>query len=336
MFPYSIEFLEETVNKDLMDHFRGEKTGFCQVGPQKWLLPAAYAAHAEKYYSMPIREDDVWIITYPRSGTTLCQELIWLLNNELDFKTSSEIKLNARFPFYEFAILNNEKLHNEIIELNSNNPDIVENLKQWRTPGYIKAEMMKSPRHLKTHLPFSLLPQNVGEACKAIYVARNPKDVAVSYYHHNRLIQLHGYNGDFKQYWKYFENDLLVFSPYWEHIKEGWERRNKPNILFLFYEDIIKDMPGAIKTVAKFLNKTISTDDIDALVNHLQIDNFKKSVPLAENVPMEGVFKKDEESFIRRGKIGGNKELTEDMMDGVEKWIEDNLNNTGIEFPIKF
>lgn len=31
-----------------------------------------------------------------------------------------------------------------------------------------------------------------------------------------------------------------MWSPYWEHVKTAWAIRHKPNILFLFYEDLIK------------------------------------------------------------------------------------------------
>jgi hypothetical protein len=43
---------------------------------------------------------------------------------------------------------------------------------------------------------------------QVVYVARNPKDVAVSFYHLNRLIRTQGYLGDFPRYWDYFENNL--------------------------------------------------------------------------------------------------------------------------------
>lgn len=160
-----------------------------------------------------------------------------------------------------FTILHTEKFHAELRELNKNDPVVNEKLAFWRKPIY---EMdLASPRHIKTHLPFSLLPQDLCEKCKVIYIARNPKDVAVSYYHHNRLLRVHDYQGDFPKYWNYFKDDLceyyyyffkwtilrnqnsyfgfvaVVFSPYWEHIKEGWEARHKKNVLFLFYEDLI-------------------------------------------------------------------------------------------------
>ena len=43
---------------------------------------------------------------------------------------------------------------------------------------------------------------------QVVYVARNPKDVAVSFYHLNRLIRTQGYAGDFPCYWNYFEKNL--------------------------------------------------------------------------------------------------------------------------------
>lgn len=68
MYPYTIEPIEKEVNVELMNYFKGERRGFCRVGPEKWILPMRYMDQAEGYYNMPVRKDDVWIITYPRSG----------------------------------------------------------------------------------------------------------------------------------------------------------------------------------------------------------------------------------------------------------------------------
>lgn len=69
-----------------------------------------------------------------------------------------------------------------------------------------------SPRFIKTHLPMSLLPPQVLETAKVVYVARDPRDVVVSFYHLNRLIRTQGYIGDFKTYWNYFIKDLREYS----------------------------------------------------------------------------------------------------------------------------
>ena len=53
-----------------------------------------------------------------------------------------------------------------------------------------------SPRFVKSHLPMSMNNPRLLDTCKVVYVARNPKDACVSYYHHNRLMRGHGFTGD--------------------------------------------------------------------------------------------------------------------------------------------
>ncbi|XP_073972158.1 sulfotransferase 1C4-like [Rhodnius prolixus] len=335
MFPFKITNIEGQIGKELLELFTGEKAGCVQVGPKKWTLPAKYAEHAEKYYSFDLKEDDLWIITFPRSGTTWMQELLWLVNTKTDFENiSAKTPLIERFPFIEFNMIFSDKYLEEIAQLNDYNPEVMKELKRRDTPGYVTAKTMNSPRHFKTHLPPSLLPPNLVDTCKVVYVARNPFDVAASFYHHNKLFRAHGYQGDFKKYWELFEKDLILYSPYWEHIKEGWELRNHPNFLFLFYEDLLRDLPSNITKISKFLDKTMTDYEIKRLAAHLHIDNFRKNVTFMRNTGIKGMFNPEAQGFIRRGKIGGNEEFDNDEIKlRAQKWFEENLAKTDIVFP---
>ncbi|CAH0390405.1 unnamed protein product [Bemisia tabaci] len=336
MFPHTVKNVEPQINEKLLSHFKGEREGFIQVGDEKWLVPARYARHASGYYQFPLKMGDVWIMTFPRSGTTWCQELIWLLNNNLDYKKSAAVALERRSPFLEFSIIHDPKHIQDLINLNDNSPDVVAILKERSTPGYELFKDLPSPRTIKTHLPFSLLPPTLLETNKIVYVARHPKDVFVSYYHHNKLVTIHGYHGDMLTYWKFFKNNLVCFSPYWEHLNQAWEHRNHPNMLFLFYENLVKDLPSGVREIAQFLNMQYSDEQFRQLVEHLQIDNFRRRVPLYVDVEIKGIFGDTEEGFVRKGKVGGgDPELTAELSREIDEWIEMQLQNTDLRFPDK-
>lgn len=76
---------------------------------------------------------------------------------------------------------------------------------------HIKNE--SSPRFIKTHLPFDLLPREIRtgkKKPKIIYAARNPKDTCVSYYYHCRLME--GYRGDFNNFCRLFLGDKCRYT----------------------------------------------------------------------------------------------------------------------------
>lgn len=101
LFPYEINWVNEETNKDLLDKFEGEKTGFVQVGEEKWFFPSKYKDMAQHYYNFCCRPDDIWVATFPRSGTTWTQELVWMIANDMDYAGSQKTSLIERFPFFE-------------------------------------------------------------------------------------------------------------------------------------------------------------------------------------------------------------------------------------------
>lgn len=64
-----------------------------------------------------------------------------------------------------------------------------------------KFDGLTSPRILNSHLYHSMLPKDfLSRKCKIIYTIRNPKDVAVSFYHHHRNILMYEYTGSWNSY----------------------------------------------------------------------------------------------------------------------------------------
>ena len=96
-------------------------------------------------------------------------------------------------------------------------------LKEVMSNSIETTENMKSPRVIKTHLPFEMLPPNLLDTCKVIFVSRNPKDTCVSYYHHTKTIEDSLENGEFigtfTDYAKTFLDGTCLYGSYWTMLK---------------------------------------------------------------------------------------------------------------------
>ena len=47
-------------------------------------------------FVISLRPDDVWIVTYPKCGTTWTQEILWQILNDLDLETVRKKKSQER------------------------------------------------------------------------------------------------------------------------------------------------------------------------------------------------------------------------------------------------
>ncbi|XP_012528038.2 sulfotransferase 1C4 [Monomorium pharaonis] len=316
-----IERVEDELATELLKSYPLHKRGFVKVGEKKWFLPYRYVEEGNKIYNFEIRPDDTWIVTYPRSGTTVTQELVWLVANDMNFDEAHRRYLLERFPFVEIgAILDGNIMVKDV-------PDRVNTEKNSVEFVHEKP----SPRFIKSHMPLELLPTVVNSTCKIIYVARNPRDVVVSWYNFQKTLVHFQYQGTFEQFCDNFMNNHTLWSPYWEHIKEAWGMRHRKNMMFLFYEDLIKDLPRNIKEIATFFDKTYDDEQIAKLVEHLKIENFRKN-PMV-NQPSPDVVMQAE-MFVRQGTTGGWKKMfTPQIEEKFSKWITDNLKNTDLVFP---
>ena len=76
--------------------------------PGNFLMPQRFVEMAEMFYNFELRTDDVFVITYPKCGTTLTQELVWQILHEMDVEGGKE-SLITRSPFLEYEALADPK-----------------------------------------------------------------------------------------------------------------------------------------------------------------------------------------------------------------------------------
>ncbi|KAF2892846.1 hypothetical protein ILUMI_13325 [Ignelater luminosus] len=296
------------------------------VGEDGTCLGEEYTKFAEQIKNLEVRNDDVWVVSYPKTGTTWTQEMVWLIASHLDFDGAKK-PLIERFPFLEASsILNSEKF-NAILKLEVNKfEDTVKTVRN-----------QKSPRFIKTHLPFSLLPDEIVNRTKTpkmIYVTRNAKDVCVSYCHHGNLCQ--GWKTNVENFAKVFMADRAMFGSFWKHNLGVWEHRDWPNLLIIKYEDMKTDLPAVIKKVAWFLDKHLSDEDIKALTKHLSFDSMKKNMALNGEIFFDMLRKHNlapkEGKFLRSGTVGKYKEeLSPETVEKLNEWIKQNISGTSFE-----
>nr|CAH0104486.1 unnamed protein product [Daphnia galeata] len=314
------ESIPETLESSYKEHFPVFDKGLVRGEPGGFIFHPHYASHAEKIYNMKVRSDDVWIRTFPRSGTTWTSELAWLIMNDCNFEEAARVPLTVRSPNID---TNYFAKWGDFAP-----PEIMDNLVTIE-----KIEEMTSPRVIKSHLPFYLLPPKLLDTAKVIYVARNPKDAIVSFFYFHKLVKMCHYTGEMDDFVDYFINNKLLWTPYFPTVLEAWAKRDHPNLLYLFYEDMKKDLPTEIKKMAAFLNKTLTEEQIEKLVDHVQIDKFAKndSVNMAREI--QAGLSNEGQTFIRKGETGGwKKHFSPEVNRKVDEWIAKNLEGTDLKF----
>lgn len=290
-------------------------------------MPESFQEIQQAIEDFQVYDDDVWITSFPKCGTTWSQELVWCVLHDLNLETTKE-ETDLRMPFIEFCCI----LCPQTFKHSGSRYD----------PGYLEksvelARDAKRPRILKTHLPFELLPKQIQtfeRKPKIVHVYRNMKDTCVSYFHHQRLLE--GFRGDFDLFWKLFITGKLNYTPMTDNILSYWKHRNRDNILFIRFEDMKANIRSVIASVCEFFNKSFLEKDIEKLLEYLSFDGMKNNPYVDKHRVLEyckaiGVCSNAEGNFIRQGKTGGHKsDMSKDVEDIFDQHLKSKLIGTGL------
>jgi hypothetical protein len=203
-------------------------------------------------------------------------------------------------------------------------------------------EAQQHRRFIKTHTPLDGIPYD--DRVNYVCVGRDPRDVAVSGAHHMANLNVDRFlaaraaavglddlaelgvsqpgpaeapsREEQLRAWIEDDSDVTVMSLIFlvRHLSGCWERRDRPNVALFHYDDLLADLPGQLRRLARVLDIDLPHERITELANAGTFDAMKtRADDVAPNTDIS--LWHDNASFFRRGTSGQWREV----------WTEDDL-----------
>jgi len=242
-----------------------------------------------------VLDDDIFLVSYPKSGNTWFRFLIGNL-------ISTE----------QVTFLNMEKLV----------PAIYGNTNKYLSK-------IPSPRILKSHEYFDPRYRTV------LYLVRDPRAIAVSYFHHAKKFNIIDKSMNFETYLNLFLTGKL--DPYgsWKENVGSWLGAlsgDQDRFYLIKYEDLIKNTFKELKQIAIFLK--VDSDD-KRINNAIESSAFEKMRKMEQDQKNEvKVFKNTnlEMPFIRKGKVNDwNAYFNRETLNKINSAFKDIMLQLGYE-----
>ncbi|XP_053376110.1 sulfotransferase 1E1-like [Mercenaria mercenaria] len=247
------------------------------ITPDPYLDPVRNKLIYDDLQNFKFRDDDIMLCTFLKSGTHWMYEILSMINN----RSSERIK---SFKFMSMI--------------------------ECQTQEYI--DTLQSPRVLNSHVRPSLLPKGLGQRkIKTILCLRNPKDIAVSLYHHIVGLRHYGYTGTFDAWLPLYLEGKLEDGRYTDYLLE-WEKAITEGMDFplhlMFYEDLKLDTENELNKLLKFLDIELDMTLKNSIIDACSFEKMTKEKELVSKELSEKIIRGGF-NFFRKGKIGDWKNL---------------------------
>ncbi|XP_078000027.1 sulfotransferase 6B1-like [Glandiceps talaboti] len=264
----------------------------------------------EAMQTFEVREDDIWLITFQKSGTTWATEILVkiLLAAGKDYGLKDDPNAeNAPYP----------EFHHPPKEAN-----------------YKTLAEKKTPRLIGTHLLPSLLPPQLFKVKpKVIHVVRNPKDVVVSYYHHLKALPLVPDPTSWESHLEEFMTGENIFGDWATENLYWWEHRDDPNVLFLKYEDMKADLDSNVRAIADHLECKL-TDDVIKRISEECTFKAMKGRKVREGLTRVLHVEEGKSLFFRKGTTWATEILVKVLLAaGKDYGLKDDPNAGNAPYP---
>ena len=201
----------------------------------------------------------------------------------------------------------------------------------WTYPrSAAEIEAAPSPRIFKSHMPYAMAlgGDPVRNPCRYVYIARNPKDVAASYFYFESGKSWSGfYQGSWDQWLRMFVQGRVQRGDWFQHVLGWWERRKAANVLFLKYEDLKRSFAGELERIARFLGCPLSDAEIARICDQTSFERMQEND--FSNMHEIREFR----GFFRKGEIGSWKQLfSQAQSEEFDALCARRLRGSGLEF----